>query len=215
MKMKLFKYLLDYIGQFLRIICPHNVFTLMRSIRNRIYTGYLRKDFKSLGESVIMWHPYTLMGTQYIEIGDNTIIEPDIQLTARKTNEACPILKIGSNCLIRRGAHITAINSIEIGNYVLTGTNVLITDNSHGNTDVKSLHQYTTQRKVMSKGKVKIGDNVWLGNNVCILAGVTIGEGAVIGANSVVTKDVPPYSVTVGIPAKIKNGKNIDSALLQ
>jgi len=48
-----------------------------------------------------------------------------------------------------------------------------------------------------------IGNNVWLGNNVCIMPGVTIGDGAVVGANSVVTKDVPAYSVAAGIPAKI------------
>ena len=48
-----------------------------------------------------------------------------------------------------------------------------------------------------------IADDVWIGGNVVILAGISIGEHAVIGAGSVVTKDVPPYSVVVGNPAKI------------
>jgi len=51
---------------------------------------------------------------------------------------------------------------------------------------------------------VVIGNNVWLGNNVCILAGVTIGDGAIVAANSVVTKDVPAYSLVAGVPAVIK-----------
>lgn len=141
------------------------------------------------------------MGEEYIEIGNDTIIEKDIQLTARKLDEISPSIKIGNHCLIRRGAHITAIKSIEIGDYVLTGTNVFISDNSHGYTDSHSLHEPTTTRPIVSKGKVKIGNNVWIGNNVCIMAGVTIGDGVIIGANSVVTKDVPAYTVVAGVPA--------------
>ena len=50
---------------------------------------------------------------------------------------------------------------------------------------------------------VKIGDKVWIGGGVTILPGVTIGDNSVIGAGSVVTKDIPPYSVVVGNPAQI------------
>lgn len=51
--------------------------------------------------------------------------------------------------------------------------------------------------------RVKIGNDVWIGAHVCVLPGITIGNGAVIGANSVVTKDVPPYAVVAGNPAKL------------
>ncbi|MBA2748254.1 MAG: acyltransferase, partial [Tatlockia sp.] len=50
---------------------------------------------------------------------------------------------------------------------------------------------------------VVIEDNCWLGYGVKVLDGVTIGEGSVIGAGAVVTKDIPPYSVAVGVPAKV------------
>ena len=59
------------------------------------------------------------------------------------------------------------------------------------------------ERPIISKGKIKIGDNVWIGEKVTILAAVTIGEGAVIAANSVVTKNVAPYTVVAGVPAKV------------
>ena len=58
-------------------------------------------------------------------------------------------------------------------------------------------------RQLVSKGEVIIEDNVWIGNNVCILGGVRIGMGSIIGANTVVTKDIPPYSIAAGVPAKI------------
>ena len=59
------------------------------------------------------------------------------------------------------------------------------------------------RRELFSKGPVLIKKNVWLGRNVCVMPNVVIGEGAVIGANSVVTHDIPDYSVAVGSPARV------------
>ena len=53
-----------------------------------------------------------------------------------------------------------------------------------------------------NKGDIIIGNDVWIGFEAVILAGVTIGDGAIIGARAVVTKDVPPYTIVGGIPAK-------------
>jgi virginiamycin A acetyltransferase len=55
----------------------------------------------------------------------------------------------------------------------------------------------------LSKGDVIIGNDVWIGHEVLILSGITVGDGSVIGARSVVTKDVPPYSIVAGNPASI------------
>ena len=57
-----------------------------------------------------------------------------------------------------------------------------------------------------TKGPTRIGDNVWLGANVVVTSGVTIGERSVIGANSVVTHDIPPFSIATGSPAKVLRG---------
>ena len=59
-----------------------------------------------------------------------------------------------------------------------------------------------TQNDLPIKGDTVIGNDVWIGANVTIVNGVTIGDGAVIGANSIVTKDIPPYSIYGGVPAK-------------
>ena len=68
---------------------------------------------------------------------------------------------------------------------------------------MSELNIHPEKRSLVSKGKVIIGDNVWLGNNVCIMPNVTIGDGVIVGANSVVTKDIPSYSVAAGAPARV------------
>ena len=113
------------------------------------------------------------------------------------------IITIGDNCVFGQYNHITATNRIKIGNNLLTGRFVLITDNSHGDYSYDNLQKHPSSRKIISKGEVVIGDNVWIGDKVSIMGGVHIGDGCIIGANSVVTHDIPCYSIAVGSPAKI------------
>lgn len=65
--------------------------------------------------------------------------------------------------------------------------------------DFKTKKRYITK----SKGKVTIGNDVWVGYGVTILSGVNVGDGAVLGACSLITKDIPPYTIVGGVPAKI------------
>lgn len=154
----------------------------------------------------------TIRGERYITIGNCTHIGNGCVITAwDKTADGgthTPVIRIGSNCSIGEYNNITATHWIEIGDNLLTGRWVTITDNSHGTTDTESLQIEPLMRPVISKGPVIIGKNVWIGDKATILPGVTIGEGAVIGANSVVTKDVAPYTVVAGIPAKEINVKS-------
>lgn len=203
MNKNIIKYGIRLLGHILSYSNVDKLYNGMLSLRNVVYTGYMERKFALFGNSFFYWRAHTLTGMQYMYIGNGNIFEKGLQLTARKAGNASPIVKIGNNCLFRAYAHITAVNSIEIGDNLLTGTNVLITDNLHGNTDCDSLHIAPRKRSLYTKGGVRIGNNVWLGNNACIMPGVTIGDGAVIGANSIVTHDIPAYSIAAGMPAKI------------
>lgn len=176
---------------------------VLHGCRDKIYSGYLRRRFAHIGHSFFRWHPYSLIGTEFISIGDGCTFEKGLQLTAWHIENSIPKIVIGNNCLFRCNAHITATNSITIGDNLLTGTNVFITDNAHGQTNLKALEMTPDSRPLYSKGAVSIGRNVWLGNNVCVLPGVTIGNGVVVGANSVVTHDIPDYCIAAGTPARI------------
>ncbi len=100
---------------------------------------------------------------------------------------------------------IASIAHIYIGNYVLFGPNVTIRGGDH-RIDIIGKHIYEiTDNEKLSKNDqdVHVEDGVWCGCNVTILKGVTLGRGSVIAAGSVVTKDVPPYAIVGGNPAKI------------
>ncbi len=107
---------------------------------------------------------------------------------------------IGRRCAINRGcrffasAHTTDKNCIVIGDHVVFGPNVTIFSAGH---DPKSIALDDTY------GRVTIERDVWIGGNSTILQGVTVHEGAVIGAGSVVTRDIPAWTICAGVPAKV------------
>jgi acetyltransferase-like isoleucine patch superfamily enzyme len=109
-------------------------------------------------------------------------------------------LKIGNNCEFGDYTHIVALNDVEIGNDVLIASKVFISDTNHGqySGDNQSNPSTTPRDRKLTKGSVKIGNNVWIGENAVILSGSKIGDGCVIGANSVVSKEVPDNSIVVG-----------------
>lgn len=148
-----------------------------------------------------------LRGAQYITVGDNVWIGKGVQLTAwshsRSGQVFTPEIILRNNCSIGDNAHITSINKIVLGENVLLGKNVLITDNDHGESTFESLSISPINRELSSKGPVIIENNVWIGERVSILSGVHIGYGAIIGTGSIVTKDVPPFSIACGNPAKV------------
>ena len=107
-------------------------------------------------------------------------------------------------------AMIVSAESIEIGDDVMIAWGTTIVDhNSHSisfsnrSEDVKNWMQGKKDWSHVKISPVRICDKVWIGFNAIILKDVTIGEGAVVGAGSVVTKDVPPWTIVAGNPAKI------------
>lgn len=62
---------------------------------------------------------------------------------------------------------------------------------------------YSAENKIVERKPITIGNDVFIGMNVCILDGVSIGNGAVIGAGAVLNKDIPPYAIAVGVPARV------------
>ncbi len=171
---------------------------------------WLRRDFGAMGSGVTFGKGGLYVGQKYIQVGDRSSFGEGIFLTAHDsycgisgTQQFSPSIVIGSDCQFGAWNHITAINRIEIGDGCLTGKWVTITDNAHGEIKREVMSVLPTKRELVSKGPVVIGRNVWIGDKATILPGVTIGDGAIIAANSVVTKNIPAYSVVAGVPAQV------------
>ena len=108
-------------------------------------------------------------------------------------------LSIGQGSIIGDKALLDARNGLTIGRNVTLSSNVSIYTEQHDYRNPNFLCISATGRRLCV---VQIDDYAWLGPNVVVLPGVHIGEGAVIGAGAVVTKDIEPYTVNVGIPAR-------------
>lgn len=189
---------------FLKLL-PYSLFIYFQNRKKTIYSTWINLQIKNCGNKVHFDSINLLKGKEFIKIGNNTSFGEGLYLTAWKFeySKVDPTIIIEDNCSFGAYNHITSCNKIVIGKGCLTGKWVTITDNSHGDTDYQTLHMIPTERKVISKGAVIIGENVWIGDKVTILPGVEIGNGVVIGANSVVTKDIPSYCVVGGNPAKV------------
>jgi len=199
---KLFSHLMSIIYY----IYTYNIYQKIRLFCVYIHSQWIRNSFRKCERSSHIGSNVTVLGGNKIEIGNHTGISDNCMIEARSVEvleTKHTQIKIGDRCSIGEYCHITAINRIEIGNNVLTGRFVLISDNDHGTTKLEDLYKSPLVRKLVSKGPVIIHDNVWIGDKVSILSGVEIGEGCIIAANSVVTRDVPAYSVVGGIPAKV------------
>lgn len=144
---------------------------------------------------------YTLLnmvrGRKLMKIGKYTNIHPTVIIREGE------YITIGEHCLINHNnllqAGKSAYGSITIGNYVHTGVNVAMIAFNHG----FYVREEPIKEQDYIDAPIVIEDDVWIGAGSIILSGVTIGKGAIVAAGAVVNKDVPPYSVVGGVPAKI------------
>jgi acetyltransferase-like isoleucine patch superfamily enzyme len=154
------------------------------------------KRANKVGERVRLWGKAMIINHGTFTIGQRTrligtltplefVIKPGAQLT------------IGERVFINYGTSIGVFESVRIGSDCNIGSYVMILDNN--------LHKLDPQQRLElpPSAPVVLEDNVWLGSRVIVLPGVSIGAHSVVGAGSIVTRDIPPRSVAVGVPAKI------------
>ncbi len=206
------RYLKLFIAKFVSIWSHIYTYDLKRSLqenRTALYTFWIRNFFREVGDGAQFKYPIILQGRgeKNISVGAKTKICAHTVLGCWKQygdgQIYTPEITIGSNCSIGEYCHISAINKITIGNGLLTGRFVYISDNAHGGLSKIDAQIPPAERKLISKGEVKIGNNVWIGDRVSIFSGVTIGDNVIIGAGAIVTHDIPSNSLAVGAPAKV------------
>lgn len=167
------------------------------------FTSYWRGKL-SRGIGVTIYPEVRFYRPEHISIGEGSVLHRHILMEVTRGNkDAAPKIVVGKNCHIGEYNHFSSNEYIEIGDGLLTGRYVLITDNSHGLVRGGDKNIPPHERIIVSKGPIVIGKNVWLGDCVAIMANVKIGDGAIVAAHSVVTHDVPPFSLVAGVPARV------------
>ncbi len=169
-----------------------------------------RRELYRLGNGSVLYSTATIRNLHgnpnNIVIGNNTHIRGDLATFWYQGS-----IVIGDYCYIGEGTRIWSAGNVFIGNRVLISHNVNIFDNdTHPIEDYVARHRQfvgiiegNVPKCELRERPVVVGDDVLIGCQSIIMPGVTIGKASVIGAGSVVTKDVPPYTLVVGNPARI------------
>jgi len=170
-----------------------------------IYRMYYRSFGVVIGKNVMLRnHVNLLRGFSHIKKG-NIIIEEKCELCQGVVLKAYGgLIRIRPNTFLGEYVVIYGHGDVEIGENTLIAMHTCIVSANHTVPGRSEL--------IRSKDDillpVKIGSDVWIGAGVKVLGGVTIGDGCVIGAGALVNKDLPPYSIAVGVPAHITGYRN-------
>lgn len=186
------------------------------SLNEIVYLLYCLARTKLIATNArLIRFPFKMRGQKHIKLGDNFTTGVGCRIDAFPlVGKVGLCITIGKDVEINDYVHIASVNSVTIGDHVLMASKVYISDHDHGFYGQNGIHNSPmippNERKI-SNNPVIIENNVWIGQSVSILKGVTIGFGSIIGANSVVTKNIPPYSIAVGSPAKVVKTYNFET----
>lgn len=137
--------------------------------------------------------------TSSISLGSHSIVFPYAFLATYGGE-----IQLGNNCTVNPFCMLYGHGNLIIGNHVRIATGVVIVPANH----IFSNPTVPIAEQGLSQQGITIDDDVWIGANVTIMDGIHIGTGAVIGAGAVVTKDVTPFSIVGGVPAKVIGTRN-------
>ena len=131
-----------------------------------------------------------------LEIGPHVLFEPNVWLTSAAPGR----IRIGEGSFLNLNVMVASVELVEIGSHCMFANGCFVSDGSHRFDDPD---EPVPWQGFTTKGPTRIGDDTWCGANVVVTSGVTVGERCVIGANSVVTKDIPAFSIAAGVPAQV------------
>lgn len=178
--------------------------TLLFRIRMKLNRGWRgwrwRNRLANLGSGSEVVPPVWIEGAESVSIGNDVQIWRFARIEALNSKRATVRVAIGDETVMQPFVHIGAIKSVRIGRGCLFASHVYITDHDH---DFSNPMEPVISNNRAVASPVEIGDYVWLGERVMVLKGVKIGERSVIGAGSIVTRDVPRFSIAVGSPARV------------
>ena len=175
--------------QYLARVLRANPSELLRLGRMGLTTLWFRYVKRCTGAGTIVGPGTTIVNSANVRIGRGCLLQDFVYIRAGTEGKVA----IGDRAALNSFCRIFGHGGVEIGDDTQIGPGALLTTTDH---------DYEGDLQTRYK-KIVIGRNVWVGANVTIVPGVEVGDGVVIGAGSVVTKDIPPNSIAVGVPARV------------
>ena len=178
------------------------------SIERHVYlSGSDQNAIICLGDGAVLGSNVCINGNGYsnkICLGKRVSLDKGVYIKGENVNPSRHTqIDIGERTYIGPYACISGSGYVEIGKDCLISSHSVIYANNHNFGDpMRKIREQGTTRK-----GIVVEDDCWLGSGVKVLDGITIGQGSVIGAGAVVTKDIPSYSVAVGVPAKVVSNR--------
>lgn len=171
----------------------------------------LRFGINNQGGNLYIGKGCKIVNSKVMSFGKNVSIMPYTMLVCHAGGH----IEIGDGAEIGMFSRVASQGNVIIGNNVFSGPHIFIADYNHEyrNPDepIKIQGNLVKSTPQFERGGVRIGDDTWIGTNVVIAGTVEIGNHCVIGANSVVTHDIPDYSVAAGIPCKVIKQYNTET----
>src|SRR5262245_25510288 len=165
--------------------------------------AFYRFVFGRFGKGSFIRRPILILNPSFISIGDRVSIRNGVRLEVGRSNDRrIPQLRIGHDTNIEQNVHIVCHSRMRIGNKVSITGNCSLVDVTHPFSNVHCPKKIG-DRIQDEDSFLEIGDGSFIGFGSVILPNVRIGAHVVIGANSVVTQDIPDYSVAAGAPAVV------------
>lgn len=171
---------------------------IIKSIIRRLW--FFQFGYQKFGKHSFVSQRHSFYGKKYICIENYVNIEKGARIECYKkyfNHIMNPLIHIKKSVCIKENFTALVADELTIGENTLIASNVFISTENHGmNPEIPYYEQPLTTKPV------HIGSNCWIGEKVVILPGVTIGDYSIIGAGSIVTKNIPPYTIAAGNPAK-------------
>lgn len=192
--------------------------TLIEYLKFLYWGGYKSLSFKSLwlslqfkecGVGLIAKPGVRVNKPKQVSLGKRVCLDRQSSIFLNQISGKRPIVRIGNNVLIGAYSSIGCSNEVVIEDDVMFAPHVHVTDRNHTYEDISIP---ISRQPAVSDGPVLIGRETWLGYGVQVMPNVRIGRHCVIAAGSIVTKNIPDYSVAVGIPAKVIKKYNFETS---
>ncbi|MFT4684417.1 MAG: acetyltransferase-like isoleucine patch superfamily enzyme [Flavobacteriales bacterium] len=175
---------------------------IFNKINRKLLTNYYKLKYRNIistGSNCIIEKNFKIRIFSFSNSGLKIVLKNNNSLHTNVIIQGSGKLLIGLNSYVGSFSVIGVNDSITIGDDVMISDKVSIRDTDHNFEEINK----PMNKQGITTAPIVISNNVWIGYGAVITKGITIGEGAIIGANAVVTKNVEPYAIVGGVPAKL------------